>query len=440
MDNNPDNKPVDASADPNPQTNSQAPDVDSVSNFDQEPATGGPTVEATPAADPDPVVDVPVENPVPASSPFGPPIENLGTQPGFDTTPADSPVLNNSTASDTPNTKPISDVAAPAASAVPATPVAPIPPTPSVSSAENKDSNAAAPATPPAATSVPEAHSSQVADEKKAAKAGKKTAIKLPKQKKSHKGLFALLIILVVVVGGLVGGYFYLKNAADTAASNYTAKAKTYLNEVYDTAAISSTSDPAALKSSIDGITKPILEKPLLSDISFVSTKYPEAAKLNNQVVSQVNALTSTIMGLNDSYVFGTEYDSLSAEATTVSGTVTSDSTKTETLKMLADYQIILEKMQTLTEGAILPDSLAKAQSDLKTALTDEIAATKAQTAALTADKDDEYKAAKADLAAAAVKEASALDTIKAYNLTIPTQIESAAETLKSFIAGIKVD
>lgn len=423
MDNNPDKQPNDEVDKSQPPVDNQIPDVNSMPNFDEEPATSKDSTETPKPAETNPIVDVPAENPVPASSPFGPPIENLGTQPGFDSTSPETPVVNSSSASATP-TKPISDIAPP-------TPVATTP-------------NVIEPDTPadidptPAVAPVLAASSNQVVDEKKAAKEGKKTFIKLPKQKKSRKGLLALLIALVVIIGGLGGGYFYLKTSADAAADSYTTKAKTYLNEVYTTASASTTGDPADIKSKVDGISKPILENPPLSDIDFISSKHAEAVKLNSQVVAQVSALTATLLDLSDTYTFVSEYDTLSKEATTVSGTVTSDSTKDETLKMLADYQAVLEKMQTLVAGALLPDTLKDAQANLKTALDDEITATKAQITAFTADKDAEYKQAKTDLATAAAKEADALDQIKTVNEAIPGQITSATDALKAFIAGIK--
>lgn len=421
MDNDPNNQSSGAPEEPKLSTDSQMTDVNSTPNFDQEPATGGFAADMPTSSDPSPEVNVPKENPVSASSPFGPPIENLGTQPDFGPTSSVSPVLNSSSSTDMSSSKPISDIAPP-------TPVA----TPNILESSS-------PVEPvPVVAPVPVGNSNQVVDEKKAAKDGKKTFIKLPKQKKSHKGLIALLIILVVIIGGLVGGYFYVKTSADTAASNYTTKAKTYLNEVYNIATSDAVTDPAALKSKIDGVSKPILEKPLLSDIDFISSNYAEAGKLNSQVVAQVSALNATLLDLSDTYTFVVDYEALSKEATTVSGTVTSDSTKAETLKMLADYQVVLEKMQTLVDGVTLPDTLKDVKSDLKTALTDEITATKSQITALTADNDTDYKQAKTDLATAASKEMSSMDSIKKVSSEVPGQIKSAANVLKAFLTSIK--
>lgn len=412
MDNNPDNIAGDTPADSNQPADNSSADTMSTPYYEQEPSTGGLSIEP----DTTPAASVSSENPVPTSSPFGPPIESLGTQPNFGSTTPEAPVVNTSSSTEFTPTKPISDIT-----------------TPSTSTTDSSTK-------PPVVATVPDNSSSQVIDEKKAIANGKKTFIKLPKQKKSHKGLFVLLIIVLVLVAGIVGGYFYLKTSADSAADAYTTKAKTYLNSVYTAATADNVADPATLKTNVDAITKPILDKPPLSDVEFISSKHADAVTLNSKVVSQVNALDAVLTNLSDSYSFGTEYSTLSDEAATVSSTVKSDSTKAETLKMLADYQVVLEKMKTLVDGTTLPEDVADAVASLKMALSDEIMATKDQITAFTADDDTAYQAAKTAFSQAATKETAAFKKIKDYNSGIPAQIKTAADVLKAFLVSVKTN
>lgn len=412
MDNNPDNSP----------NSDSTPEASSTPAYDIEPSTDANATQATPDAGDSVTPSVSTENPVPDTSPFGPPIENLGTQPDFGS--SDS-VVNATTPSVSPSdgmsAKPISDVMTPSSS----------PSSANLSEPAN-DTPSPEPAVVAGATTAP------MMETAKSKRDGKKTVIKLPKQKGGKKGLIITIVVLLVLIAAAVGGYFYVKTSADNAADDYTASVKTYLSQVYNAASATGTADPGVVKSSIDSISKPILEKPLLSDIEFVSQKHADATNLNGQVNSHVSALTSTLMELGDVYAFSTEYDTLSQQATTTSSKVTEDSTKAETLAMFDDYMVVLEKIKSLVSDAVLPGDLSDAQTSLSTALDAEIAALKDEIAKFTADDTDGYEAAKIAFNTASTDEATAYSLVKTYTDTIPAKVQAAAELLKVYADSVK--
>lgn len=406
MNNDPTNSPNDTPHDQN------TPEPDTMPVFDVEPTTD-PTqakvAESTPTTE---------FNPPVADSPFGPPIESLSTGPTF---PVDPPTSIPS---------------------VPSTPVASHAPEPVVATdssatsfgastfSSSSSETALGASTPEPAVNEP----SQAPVAEPAPVAA--TPVTAQPKKKKRLGLWISLVALVLLLGAAAAGYFFVKTSADTVADAYTADVKTYLDMVYDTATVGSSSI-TTVSSDLAAIDKPKLDDVFLGSIS---QKYTQAIDLSKEVASQTSDFDATLADLEAVFKLDAEQDKVDEKVKTITASVSDAKTEAQITDVFTQLKDAMKESRDSLEKAVLPEDLHEAQMKTVAAQDDAITAIEEMVSSLTSKNQAAYTAASGDFTKASTAVSTAVKPIDEYVKNLATKLSDAVKELKSFNDTIKKD
>lgn len=162
--------------------------------------------------------------------------------------------------------------------------------------------------------------------------------------KKSMVWLWTTIGAALLIVLGLVAGYFVVKGAADTAAQEYTASVKNYVDDIYD-AATSPAVSPSDIVEEIEDIKAPVLEPALLGELS---DEYTSAETLQNQSNEKVDVLTKKMNEYARVDVFYTDYQKLYASLQALDAKGASAVATREKVLISAYLKEFLEKLEEI--------------------------------------------------------------------------------------------
>lgn len=195
-----------------------------------------------------------------------------------------------------------------------------------------------------------------------------------PTEKKRFKGLVIGAIAFVLLAGAAAVGYVMVKSNADTVASDYVTSANAYIDSVYTLASPQPIENPAELRSQIAAIDRPVLENAFLSGIS---SSYTEANKMQEDVNVAIGAVILKLEEL-ESYIelqeFVADYLEATQEGEAILAGLGENSTAVQKTEAYTEYIANLEALKESVDAVTLPAELSTERLALSGAIEEEIA------------------------------------------------------------------
>ncbi|MGB4762784.1 MAG: hypothetical protein WBP12_05525 [Candidatus Saccharimonas sp.] len=260
------------------------------------------------------------------------------------------------------------------------------------------------------------------------------TGSSLPVQPSQKKGSLLWLwitlgvVTLLAIIAGIV--LFMSKQAADTAAHEYTSATTAYVKKVYDS--VDKSSSIAEAKEDLEEASsaKPVLKTAFLSDLS---GDYSKAKTLGKTTEDKVREFSLGIAELASIDAYITDSKSKYADITSAVRAAYSATSRTSAVAGLEDALKLIEDVESTTKDTAFPSTLADTKKDLLEAYEAEIDSWKKMIAAAKNGDSTAYEAAYEKFHAAGDQEAEAFIAVYDYFYDISSKQDELLEKFDSF-------
>ncbi len=257
-----------------------------------------------------------------------------------------------------------------------------------------------------------------------------------PVKKRRLTGLITAIVVVVLLAGAAALGYFVVKNNADTAADEYVVAANGYIDEVHGLTS-QPLDNPSALRTQISAIDRPVLQDAFLSELS---SKYSDAEQMQENVVSAVGLIALRLEEMetfSEVQKFVEYYTETTLEGQAILTELTTNSTDEQKTAAYTGYIAHLESLKEDVDAITLPTEVSADGLSLSGALEEEIVIYEARLAAatdaaVTTPQDEE------ELAAITSARNEAFAAIESYSEDMTTDMQIAKDGVRQAVAELR--